>query len=89
MRAFFDHASVVYDGDFVGAADGGKPVRRHERRAALRKFRQRFLHVAFAFVVEGARRFVQDQDRWVFRNTRAIEMRCFCPPDKRAPRSPT
>ena len=37
VRAFFDNAPFIDDGNLVGTADGGKPVRDYERGASLRQ----------------------------------------------------
>ena len=52
--------------DDRGVADGGQAVGDGEGGAAVRELFKRLLHQAFAFVVQGAGRLVQDQDRWVF-----------------------
>lgn len=75
--------------DFVRIADRGETVGDRDGCTVFSEFFQAFLDSAFAFVVQGAGRLVQDQDGRIFRNTRAMEMRCFCPPERRVPRSPT
>ena len=75
--------------DLISSPDGGQPVGDGDGRPVPGKLFQALLDPAFAFIVKCACRLVQNQDGRVFRNTRAMEMRCFCPPERRAPRSPT
>ena len=51
--------------ELVGAPDGGKPVRDHERRAARHEALERLLDRALALGVERRRRLVEDEDRRV------------------------
>ena len=65
--AFADPA-VVDDHDLVGVADGGEAVGDDEDGAADAQAFQRFLHFGFAFGVERAGGFVEQQQRRVFQD---------------------
>lgn len=54
-----------------------EPVGDSYDRAPLCKLFERLLNKAFALVVERARRLVENDYRRVFKNRRAIEIRCF------------
>ena len=53
MGTALNDLSVDDDGNLVGAADGGKPVRHHERGSTLAKLVERLLNEHFCGVVEG------------------------------------
>ena len=57
-----DDAAVLHQQDQVRAADGGQPVRDHERRSPGEQRRHRRLDQLLALGVEVARRLVEDQD---------------------------
>ncbi|MBW8894520.1 MAG: hypothetical protein JF617_21395, partial [Burkholderiales bacterium] len=63
MPADVDDAAGVQHDDAVGLLDGGQPVRDDQRRAVLHGRLQRGLHDAFAFRVQRAGRFVEQQQR--------------------------
>ena len=50
------------DDDLIRAPDGGQPVRDGDGGPVFREFLQALLDPAFALIVQGAGRFVQDQD---------------------------
>ena len=63
----------------------GDQQRRLPARLVLRLSRMIFLGAG----IDSRDRVVQNQDRRVFQQARAIEMRCFCPPETVTPRSPS
>ena len=85
MRALLGNAAIGHHGNFIGVFDGGQAVSHHQRGAAVAQIIQRGLDKDFGGVVQRAGGLVQDQDGRVFE---AMEMRCFCPPERRTPRSP-
>ena len=62
MCADLDDAAVFHGDDDVGVGDGAQAVRNDERRSAFEQGSQRGLDELFAFGVEIARRFVEDED---------------------------
>ena len=88
MRARLLHLAAVQHDDAVGVADGGQAVGDHERGAALHQVRERLLHEPLGFGVERRGGLVEDQDRRVLEEARAMAMRWRWPPDRRLPRSP-
>ena len=44
---------------------------------------------SFGRVIKGACRFIKNEDGGIFEESRAMEMRCFWPPESLTPRSPT
>ena len=88
-RAALDDAAAVEHEDLVGLDDRRQPVGDHEAGAVAQDLLQRRLD-----------RRSDSESRWAvassrittagsFRITRAIATRCFSPPDRRYPRSPT
>ena len=63
VRALLDHAAVVEHEDQVGVADGGEPVRDHERRTPLEGRVERLLDRGLGLAVEVGGRLVEDDDR--------------------------
>src|SRR3984893_9633344 len=60
--ALDDAAGIEHD-DFVGADDGGEPVRDYERGAVARHAVERSLNFVFGVAVERGRCFIEHQDR--------------------------
>lgn len=89
MRALLLDAAVRDDQNAAGLPDGGQAVGDDERRAVLCQLVKGVLDLGLGQTVERRGRLVEDQDRRVFRKIRAMEMRCFWPPDRSVPRSPT
>ena len=89
VGAALDDPAVVEHDDLVGVADGREPVGDRDRRAALGEAVERLLDGALGLGVERARRLVEDSTGGLRSTVRAIAMRCFSPPEKRYPRSPT
>ena len=80
---------MVEHDDLVGIHDGGEPVRDDQRRATLRNAIELRLDGKLGTRFQRRGGLVEDDDRRVFRKARAIEMRCFSPPESLSPRSPT
>ena len=83
MQSLLDHKNLV------GAANGGEPVRDHERRAPLHQLVQPRLDHRLRLGVERAGRLVENQNARLRQQARAIDSRCRCPPESFTPRSPT
>ena len=62
MGTPFGNAVVRDDQDLIRPVDGGEPVGDGDGGAVFGEFVQALLDPAFAFVVQGAGRFIQDQD---------------------------
>ena len=77
MCSLLGDSAAGNDDNLIGILDGGKTVRDNERRSALAECVKRLLDENFRRVVKRARRFVQNQDRRFFKNTRAIDSLCF------------
>ena len=89
MGAALDDAAGFEHEDLVGVDHGRKPVRDDQRRVVPRDFGQTRLDLALGLRVERRGGLVEDQDRRVLQNARAIATRCFSPPESLRPRSPT
>ena len=89
VGAFFLNAVAAKNKDAVGVLDRGQAVGDGQRRAAFRQRVQALPDKDLALVIQCAGGFIQQQNGRFFKNTRAIEIRCFCPPDSFTPRSPT
>ena len=68
--------------------DGRKPVCDHERCTVLCELFQGILHHLLALIVECGGCLVKNQYFRILRNTRAMESRCFWPPESLMPRCP-
>ncbi|KAH0442305.1 P-loop containing nucleoside triphosphate hydrolase protein, partial [Aureobasidium melanogenum] len=68
MRALFDHAAMLHHENPVRVHHGGKPMRDHDRRAALCEACQFGLDRAFGARVERRRRLVENDNARVFQN---------------------
>ena len=62
VRAAFDNAAIVDDGDDVGVLDGGETMRDHETRAAVSRLVERVLNEPLTLGIERACRLVEQQD---------------------------
>ena len=89
MGAAFGDAALVEDEDLVGVDDGRQAVGDDDGRAAGGDVAQGLLDRRLGAAVERAGRLVEDQDRRVLEQVRAMATRCFSPPDSLRPRSPT
>ena len=64
-RTHFHNAAVVEHQDTRCVTDRGKPMGNNERRAVLHDLVKRGQHVGFGSSIERARRFIENQDRWI------------------------
>ena len=62
MRAELDDPAGLEHGDAIGRANGGEPVGDDEGGAALHQAFEGGLHEPLTLAVEGAGRFVEDED---------------------------
>jgi hypothetical protein len=62
----FDNAAVVEHEDTRSVTDRGKPMGNNERRSVPHYLVKRGQHVAFGSSIERARRFIENQDWWIF-----------------------
>ena len=62
MAAPLDNGTFVHDNDLIGMNDRGQAMRDHEHRTVFHELIQGGLDQSFRFIVEGAGRFVQNQD---------------------------
>ena len=69
MVPFFDDAAVVDDDDVVGIADRAQAMGDDDSRAAFHEAVQRGLDDFFAFRIEGRRRFIEDEDARVLKDS--------------------
>ena len=63
MRALFGDPAIVEHHDPVSRAHCGEPVGDHQRGALRHQLVERLLHQLFAFGVQRAGGFIQQQDR--------------------------
>ena len=63
VAAALDDASLFQDNDAVTVAHGRETVRNHERGASRHQLIHTVLHNLFGAGIDGARRFVQNQNR--------------------------
>ena len=88
MRPVFDDMSVIHDNDAIDAMDGGKAMRNDDRRSPFGEIVQRLTNLDFGLGIDIGGRLIEDDDRRVLQNTRAIETRCRCLTERLTPRSP-
>ena len=79
MSAMLRDPSVADDQNLVGVLDGVQTVGDDQQGLTLYQFGDSLLNIASSKMTMGAS----------FRMQRAIEMRCFSPPERVAPPSPT
>jgi hypothetical protein len=89
VAALLDEAAAVEHEDQVGGEDRREAVGDDDGAASDEQRRERGLDELLGDAVEVGGRLVEDQDARVLRITRAIATRCFSPPERRWPRSPT
>ena len=85
VRAFFLYPSIVQDDYPVGILDCFEPVGNGNDGASFNQRVDGFLHLHFIFWVASSNRITGAS----FSMARAMDMRCFSPPDKVQPPSPT
>ena len=83
------HPAVGDHQDLIGVPDGGETVGDGDNGLAPGQLRQGVLDQVLVLGVDAGSGLVQDDDGASFRMARAMEIRCFCPPESRVPRSPT
>lgn len=88
MRALLDEFAVVEDADEIGVADRAEAVGDDEGGEVRAEVVEGLLDEFLGGVVEGGGDLVQQQERGFSSSVRAMERRCFSPPEKRMPRSP-
>ncbi len=90
MRAALDDAPVAQDDDLVGVADGGDAVRDQDGGALLHELLQAGWRMCSSVSVSTAERESSRIRMRGLRSTaRASAVRCFWPPERVMPRSPT
>ena len=75
ITSLLDNPPLLHHDDLIGIADGGQPVSNHDNRHAPFQLFQRFLNPALILTVERACRFVQDQNRRLFKIALASTIR--------------
>src|SRR5438445_11524510 len=68
MRSALNEASRLHDENFVGASNGGKPVRDYERCAPFHEVAQPFLNQRLRFRVQAGSSLVKNQDSRIGQN---------------------
>ncbi len=90
MSAEFDDASAMQDGDAVGIAHRRDAVRDEDGCASAHDITQVVENSVFRLRVNARKRIVENQNAWIAdQGAWAIAVRCFCPPERVMPRSPT
>jgi hypothetical protein len=87
--AALDDPAVIKYQDLVRTHNRGKPMRDDNRCAVRHQTLQRFLDQSLRRGVHTRGRFIENQNRWIFQQRRAMESRCFSPTLNLTPRSPT
>lgn len=88
MRADFMDFPGIHHYYTVRIHDCGEAMSDYNCRPALHQILHRLLNDRFALGIQGAGRFIQNQNGVSRTIARAIQIRCRCPPERRAPRSP-
>ena len=81
-------AAVLHHQDLVRALDGGQPMGDGKDGFPLCQSGQSLLNQVLILRVYAGGRFIKDDDRASFKIARAMEMRCFSPPERVEPPSP-
>ena len=68
VRAALHDAALFHDQDLIGAPNGGKTVRDHERGAPLHQVCKPFLNGRFRFRIQAGSGFVQNQNARIGQN---------------------
>jgi hypothetical protein len=89
VGAIFDKPPPIYGQDAVGTPHGRKTMRDDEDRSTPGDLRHMILDDPLAFVIERARRFVEDQDSRVGDQGAGDRNPLLWPPERLLPRSPT
>ena len=89
MRAAGDDPAAVEHEDLVRPADGAEPVGDHEGGAALHQLVESRLDHALGLRVDAGGGVVEDEDARILQKGPGDRDRCFWPPERVAPRSPT
>ena len=69
MGPRFDNMTVIDDDDVVGVADGAQAMGDDDGRPAFHESVQGSLNDLFTFRIEGRRRFIEDEDAGIFKNS--------------------
>src|SRR5687768_3206744 len=86
--ALHDTAAVEHE-NLRRMLDRGETMGDDEAVPSLEQAIDRFLTDPLRFVIERGGSPTEEKNRGSMRSARAIAMRCRCPPDRRAPRSPS
>ena len=89
MSSLFHDLAFFKNYDGVCVFHRGKPVGDEEDGSAFTELFERVLNAVLGDIIQGRCCFIENQYGRVFRNKRAIAIRCFCPPESLMPRSPT
>ena len=79
MGALFDELTVVEDANAVGLLDRGESVCNDEAGAVRTKIFEGFLDEAFGVVVERGGGFIEQQQRWIFKQGAGDRQTLFFP----------
>lgn len=89
VRAIFDDAAVLDGNDAIGAPNRGEPMSDNENRALFANPPHVLLDDAFAFVIERAGGFVENQNARIANQGAGDRDALTLPPERLHPRSPT
>ena len=89
MGALLRDLAVVDDQNLIGILDGVQPVGNDKQSFAFDQFRNGFLDVTLVIGIYAAVASSKIMMGASFRMHRAMEIRCFSPPERVAPPSPT
>jgi hypothetical protein len=89
VGAEFGDAAGDEDGDLVGVARGGDAVGDEDGGASAHDFAEAGEDALFGVGVDTGEGIVEDEDAGLRMTARAMAVRCFWPPERVMPRSPT
>ena len=89
VGAALDDATRVEHEDLVGGRDGGQAMGDDDGGSSVQGDSEGILYPRLVLGVEVAGGLVENTSAGSLSSMRAIERRCFSPPDSRWPRSPT
>ena len=89
VGAALGHPAVGDHQDLIGVPDGGQAVGNGDNGLAPGQLRQGVLDQMLVLGIDAGGGLVQDDDGASFKIAWAMEMRCFSPPEKLPPPSPT